>query len=365
MPETLKIICQRYPYPPRRGDQLAVKKLIDAALKENISVECFFISGPQSRVIENVSFTKLQFNVLRFVKNLRNIFSQPFQMMLFGGFLASEICQDDKIYAHTIRVVPAIPENMWRNVALAPQIDFASEFLERSRATQNAIMKKFLKYEALRIRKWQTINFRKFKKLFRVVDTEFTDYGTLQFTTSPHGFLASRVNRSVRQRPCKNTFTIGFWGNLGFQPNMEACNLLLSELGDDNRFEILIFGLHSDSLKTNARNVNLLGAVDSVDEHIKDCDAMLNLIKTGGGFQNKTIEAWAQGIPVFGYEQAFRGLSGISNIIQNYENADKLYTDLLAIDRASFLKLSTDWILENWNEEKNAKAKLMELGFKL
>lgn len=365
MPSRLVIICQRFPYPARRGDQLAVSKLIESAVEEKIEVICYFVSGASCVQKTGVEFIQLKFSIRSCLRQLHKAMFQPLQLTLFCGYRVNVLSDDDVIYIHTIRLSNSIPVKKWAQASLAPQIDFSAEFMERSSSSSNLLFKAIFALEAFLIRRWQRRNFPLFRKLFRVVNTEFQDYSDVNFITSPHGFKASRVTRDLRPRESKTRFTIGFWGNLAFQPNIDACIKLLAELGDDNRFVILIFGQHSDAVKTQVRNVKLLGAVDSVDEHIKDCDAMLNLIKTGGGFQNKTIEAWAQGIPVFGYEQAFRGLSGISNIIKNYENADKLYTDLLAIDRASFSKLSTDWILENWNEEKNAKAKLMELGFKL
>ena len=365
MPSRLIIICQRFPYPARRGDQLAVSKLIEAAVAEKIEVICYFVSGSSCVKKTGVEFIKLKFSIRSCLRQLHKAMFQPFQLTLFCGYGVNDLSDDDVIYIHTIRLANSIPVKKWEQASLAPQIDFSAEFIERSYSSSNIILKGIFKLEALLIRGWQHRNFPMFKNLFRVVNTEFHDYSDVNFITSPHGFKASRVTRDLKPRESRVRFTIGFWGNLAFKPNIDAGMKLLSELGDDNRFEILIFGQSSDAVKTNARNVKLLGAVDSVDGYIKDCDAMLNLIQTGGGFQNKTIEAWAQGIPVFGYKQAFRGLSGISSIIRNYESADKLYNDLLAIDRASFSKLSTDWILENWNEEKNAKAKLMELGFKL
>ena len=37
----LTIISQRFPYPPRRGDQLAVSKMIDFCAKNKIPLEIF------------------------------------------------------------------------------------------------------------------------------------------------------------------------------------------------------------------------------------------------------------------------------------------------------------------------------------
>jgi peroxiredoxin len=135
----------------------------------------------------------------------------------------------------------------------------------------------------------------------------------------------------------------------------------LKGLGGDDRFELLIFGHASDECSSKYHNVTFLGSVDNIDESIGICDALVNLIATGGGFQNKTIEAWAQGCPVFGTPAAFRGLPSTQDLPKSFENADKLYNDLKNLDRISFADKSSSWVLTHWDQEKHSRAKLKEL----
>jgi len=144
-----------------------------------------------------------------------------------------------------------LPEEAWGSVSLAPQIDFALEFHERATAAKNPILRWLLMREGDLVRKWQKKNLSRFKKLFRVVETEFADYVNLSFVTSPHGFLQSRVSNHISHPKLnKKTFKIGFWGNMKFKPNVDALETLLKSLGGDKRFQLVIFGHASDEFKS-------------------------------------------------------------------------------------------------------------------
>ena len=86
------------------------------------------------------------------------------------------------------------------------------------------------------------------------------------------------------------------------------------------------------------------------------------MIATGGGFQNKTIEAWAQGCPVFGTQSAFRGLPSTLDLPMAFKSGDQLYHDLKNLDVVSFAQKSSNWVITNWSQENHSQAKLKELG---
>ena len=145
MPKRLDIICQRFPYPPRRGDQLAVSKLIESAHAAGIMVRCYYVSGTSSHFRNGIDFIKMRFSIFRFIKHSGRLFIDHLQVLIFGGFKLPRTENPGIFYVHTIRMACTLPEEAWGSVSLAPQIDFALEFHERATAAKNPILRWLLK----------------------------------------------------------------------------------------------------------------------------------------------------------------------------------------------------------------------------
>jgi glycosyltransferase involved in cell wall biosynthesis len=361
----LHIFAQRYPFPSRRGDQLAVGKMVDFCRNNKIPYTLWVLPSranksalkKDNRKI-NVKFLKL--SLAKFLIILLKRPLLPLQIRLFSGYKCPDnsFSHNDAVYIHTLRMDLVI-ENLPAEAYLGAQIDFSMEFRERA----NGVTWPFsliYSLEASLLSIMSTGAFQKYKKVFRVTDNEFAGWDISNIVTNPHGFDANRIGAKPRKEAGKSR--IGFFGNMTFMPNILAAQEFLrwrhlSQLD----CEFVIFGRGSDKLEA-ANDVTFLGEVDDIDEAIASLDVVVNLVSVGGGFQNKTVEAWAQNVPVIGYEQAFRGLAHCSNLKIVIDEISDLDTRIDSLFKVQAKPVYSEWVEQNWNQEKNLEKRFAIMG---
>jgi glycosyltransferase involved in cell wall biosynthesis len=88
-----------------------------------------------------------------------------------------------------------------------------------------------------------------------------------------------------------------FFGNLSYKPNIEAIQIIKSEIiprlnqyGDFN-YKIAIFGKNPPDLKDE--KIIYAGFVKNIEHYVQSCDVMINPIISGGGVKTKAVEALA------------------------------------------------------------------------
>lgn len=360
----LHIVAQRYPFPQRRGDQLAVGKMVDFCQKNNIPYKLWVSPTRENRDAaktydrkQNLKF--LHFSTLRFLLFCIRYPFLPFQIKLFSGFYipVSQIAKGDKLYIHTIRMSASAP-NVKNRIFMGAQIDLAAEFRERA-SSSNIIKGLFLSIEAWLLSRWCFKNLSKYEVIFLVTDDEFKKNRLPNMITNPHGFDGKRIQKRVSSKLGRKR--IGFFGNMKFGPNLLAAEEYLQWQTKSNLdCEFVVFGKGSRHL--NMGDVICLGEVNNIDKEIASLDVLVNLVSVGGGFQNKTIEAWAQNVPVIGYEQAFRGLSDCSElkiVVDNVNQLDAVITKLL---KSKNKIIYSAWVEKNWHQEKNLKERFEIMG---
>lgn len=98
-----------------------------------------------------------------------------------------------------------------------------------------------------------------------------------------------------------------FFGRLDYFPNVDALRFLRESMLDELRrqlpgFHIRIVGAGDTSAITalfrDAPEVEVVGFVDSIGDELRDADAVLVPLRTGGGTRLKILEAMAAGRPV-------------------------------------------------------------------
>ena len=372
--KSLFIICQRLPYPPRRGDQLAVSKMIEFCHQKKIRVEVAICSSFNRGAIplhlqDTVIFSKLEYSFISLVINFIKNPLDPLQVQLFSGYKLKKYDNNifPVVYLHTVRMTRLIENCVIPSSFLGAQIDFAKEF--RERASGNfGVMGLIYSLESWLLCRFQSHILNKFRLVFRVTEEEFVDYKLENIKTFPHGIdparvlLSGKVNTVVSNSGSE--LKIGLWGNFEFGPNIEAYeNLLKWKMFSKRSDKILIFGRGSSNLVSSQNDVEILGEVEDLDLYIDQCDVAVNLVETGGGFQNKTIEAWARGIPVVGFWQAFRGLMDVDHIkimVQDIEDIDRALDVLTKEDPRT--KDTCNWLLNNWNQTTLTEEKLTKMG---
>jgi hypothetical protein len=368
----LHIVAQRFPFPPRRGDQLAVSKMILFCQSRGIDYRLWVPPTRENKKRVDESEFKgncgeLTVSFVQFIRLLIVNPLMPFQSRLFSFFVIpdSSVAASDIIYVHTVRMIGS--SYFLRNKKhLGAQIDLSAEFVERASAAVFPISWWYL-VEAWLLSRQKRALFPAFLSVFRVTENEFVDLENSQrkrvnLVTNAHGFDAKRI----RGKPVKlrsKRLKVGFWGNMKFTPNKLAVDDLLKwHRSSTLDHDLLIFGV--DSLGLNLpKSVICLGEVDDIDQAIRDVDVLVNLVSVGAGFQNKTIEAWAQNIPVVGYRQAFRGLPNVGKLPILVQKPEDVNVAIKKLWRAPVEGKYSDWVRENWNQDKLIREKLSTMGY--
>jgi hypothetical protein len=106
--------------------------------------------------------------------------------------------------------------------------------------------------------------------------------------------------------------TLGFIGNLDYPPNQISLRRFLDEYArhlQENNLRLSVAGYGSERVATWGFPVDVLGAVDSVEDFYAGVDAAVVPIQHGGGIKVKAVEALSFGLPVFGTEHVRTGLA--------------------------------------------------------
>lgn len=306
----------------------------------------------------NVKFLKFsltKFLILLFTRPLL-----PIQVRIFSGYKCDDwpFSDNDVVYVHTLRM-DAVINKLPPKCFLGAQIDFSAEFLERA----NGATWPFSLIYSLEARLLSIMSanvFTRYKKIFRVTADEFVGWDIPNIVTNPHGFDANRIGA----KPCKKSSKkrIGFFGNMSFLPNklaaidfIEWCKISALDC------EFVIFGKQSKDLKRHG-TVICLGEVQNIDSTVASLDLLVNLVSVGAGFQNKTIEAWAQNVPVVGYEQAFRGLADCSHLKIVVSDISQLDARIKKHLKKNVNPAFSEWVEQNWDQEKNIEKRFEIMG---
>lgn len=359
------IVAQRYPFPQRRGDQLAVGKMVDFCRKNGIEYILWIAPTKENKSAAKLGFDEqntrfLYFSLFRFLWLSIRYPLDPMQIKLFAAFHIPKkyIGKEDTLYIHTIRMSSSISCRK-NKIFMGAQIDLAAEFWERA-SRSHGVTRIIWSLEAWLLSRWSQQNLPKYKAVFRVTEFEFERYQLPNINTNPHGYDMKRIQtKPLRKSGLRR---IGFFGNMTFMPNILAAQEFLKwRYFSKLDCEFVIFGRGSEKLKAT-NDVTFLGEVNNIDQEIASLDVVVNLVSVGGGFQNKTIEAWAQNVPVIGYEQAFRGLADCSNlkiIVTDITQLDARIDELL---QAKTKEAYCEWVRQNWHQEKNLKNRFEVMG---
>lgn len=111
----------------------------------------------------------------------------------------------------------------------------------------------------------------------------------------------------------------GFLGSANWQPNKQAIHYLQKELFPAIQSEITtatltIAGFGTDKIEAFHPSVEILGAVDKIEEFYQKTAIVLVPLTSGSGLKIKVVEAIVQGKVVIGSPIAFEGLEFLPNL---------------------------------------------------
>lgn len=104
-----------------------------------------------------------------------------------------------------------------------------------------------------------------------------------------------------------------FLGNMGYQPNFDAAQLLIDEIAPEilqqlPNARIVIAGPGSEVFGSRG-----LGFVDDLEQLMEQTDVLVVPLREGSGTRIKILDAWAHGVPVVSTAVGAEGLGAIDN----------------------------------------------------
>jgi len=302
-PQKIGVIVPGAFIPPTDGGQRVCFDLC-LALAKRIRVTCFSVhpqgSLPELELFPLLYRSRLKYVdvtlIWRLVHQLRKhklrfcIINQPF--FFFIAFLASKISGCRLItYAHNLEFRRTDGARLY----LRPLI-----FLLELTAFH-------LSYKAFFISRWEL---NEAKRVFRLPDAKCV--------LVPH--IAHKGRGVIKNEDrVGQPFSIIFFGNFSYPPNLNALNNLLEffvpALARLLTFDcrILIFGksipeTFKNDVVGNSLSIEFLGYVENLLDQLRNADVMVNPVDEGTGVQTKIIETLAAGTTVVSTKSGARGI---------------------------------------------------------
>lgn len=137
----------------------------------------------------------------------------------------------------------------------------------------------------------------------------------------------------------QKTYDIGFVGNMGYPPNIDAAEYLINTLKKElnQEFRYLIAGARPDKrVKLLAgKNVAITGWIEDIRDAYSSCKIFVAPLWSGTGQQNKIMEAMAMGIPCV-------TSSAVNNAIGAKHEKEIMVADTVEEFKACIEKLAND-----------------------
>lgn len=324
------VVCPRIPYPIDSGESIKAFHTFKA-LSEQYDVT-LFCTGPFSQKegllkelpdlkIELYQVSKLQIlmNLVRAVLRLK-----PLQRFYFySGKVKRAISESnfDFNYLYTIRSWEMRNERLDSVLDMTDSIAFHYE--QASHKTKSFLWKCIYAYENLFLFREETHCIERSRITFLVNRDEVqrfqkwldTHNSKARVEWTQIGLKEELFNY---QRSSSAPQRLFFFGKMNYQPNELAVRYfvesILPQLPANITFEI--FGSHPSayiqSLPQLDGRIVVHGFLDDPYAEMIKCGALVAPMQTGGGVQNKILEAMALGVPVVTTTLAAKGLAGLS-----------------------------------------------------
>ncbi len=306
----LLVLCPRFPYPLEKGDKLRIyhqiKLLSD---RHEICLICISSSEVDSMhraIIEEIT---TECHVFTISKPRRNL--SAFLALISGGSMQSAYYYSstvqkqvnaivskfspDHIYCQLTRMAPYVTK-----IKVPKTIDYMDAFgvgMERRAQVTSGLDSILYKLEARRMKKYESAIYQNFDHhtIISEQDRKCIGSGELEITINPNGIdtaYFSPIDKTTDQ-------DIGFVGNMGYPPNVDAAEYLINTLKLDKSYNVLIAGARPDKRVKHLanKNVTVTGWVDDVRVEYARCRIFVAPLWSGTGQQNKILEAMAMGLP--------------------------------------------------------------------
>lgn len=325
-------LLTRLPYPPIGGDRLRyynsileLKKFVHLKLiivtdeKPNADVIRFLEENTDSYKIFTYPKYRFRFNALRAIFSHYPIQVKYYYFKTVEKYCCEHIQAGDFIIANLVRTALyaiSFPNKKWVDL-----ID--SLFLNYSRSklkVSSLFWKMMYTVEAKRLKTFERFCVEKFDA------TLFTNFNEQKYyapfgnaTWFPNGVNNALFNKKFIEEEKANSPIVVFLGKMDYQPNIDAALWFAEKvLPLDQTIHLIIAG--SSPIKKILElqdqfpgRVTVTGFVDDPYQLMLTADAVIAPMQTGGGIQNKILEAMAIGCVVLTTQLGAQPIIGAEN----------------------------------------------------
>jgi sugar transferase (PEP-CTERM/EpsH1 system associated) len=309
----LLVLCPRFPYPLEKGDKLRIYHQLRYLNKAH---EVFLIALTDESLsnehIEKVKKVVSRLEVFTLKKHMRgisllkSIFSgTPFQVAVYhSSAIKMKIqkmaldFQPDHVYCQLTRM-----SEYARDLPFPKTLDYMDAFgvgMERRAEVVSGPLSWIFRLEANRMKRYEMEIYAHFDHHTVISEQDrkqLNTPATNAITVVPNGIDTSFFKPQASDK----IYDIGFVGNMGYPPNVDASEYLINTLKPllDPNLKYQIAGARPDRRVKllEANHVTITGWMEDVRKAYSSCRIFVAPLWSGTGQQNKILEAMAMGIP--------------------------------------------------------------------
>ncbi|TNE53178.1 MAG: glycosyltransferase [Bacteroidetes bacterium] len=314
------VVClSRFPYPIEKGDKLrAFYQIRDLSAYFDIYLLCTSEHEIKTEFYQKLSSYCKQIHIFRlhplvkWWKLFTGLFGRkPFQVLYFSqgqiqrkiGYLLEEI-KPDHIYCQLIRSAEYVKHyhNCPKTLDL---MDALSKGMERRIDQAGWFFKPLVREESNRLLNYERkiLNYFEYATIISEQDKQFIYHPNKEeIEVIPNG-----VDDSFFEVPAKieqKEYDLVFVGNMSYEPNVEAAEILVKEVlpilkKKNPGISLLISGVNPSKIvqALASDSVHIGGWVDDIRTSYRSARVFVAPMRIGSGMQNKLLEAMALGLP--------------------------------------------------------------------
>lgn len=374
-------MCPRFPYPLEKGDKLRIfhqlrflgqkhQILLIAITDEDVSEDHLAIV---KSYVDDVKIFRLS-KIRRSLSLIKSVFSKtPFQVAYYyDSRIASDISRIAKRYKpdHVYCQLTRMSEYA-KNLPYPKTLDYMDAFgvgMERRAEVVSGVYASVYKKEAARMKFYESKIYTSFDNhtIISEQDAEHVTGNSIHII--PNG-IDTEYFTPINS---KKKYEIGFIGNMGYAPNIDAAEYLINRILPllNSNVKVIIAGARPDKRvkQLAAENVTITGWLDDVRDAYSESQIFVAPLWLGTGQQNKILEAMAMGIPCVTstpVNNAIGGTAGKEILIADNEKEFAQSINSLLNDNELYMGIRRNALTfvqkkYSWEQSVDALCQLME-----